>query len=106
MLEVLDGEAAVALRLRDGAIESKRRGRRVGEERRSDPSEGRHLRDELAHVVGAGAGGGLVRHAREPLDVAGLEETGEGHEHQAHGAVRASERPDAAREPVVDHVCG
>ena len=63
---------------------------------------GAHLLDQLAHVLRAGAGGGLVGHGAHPLHQPGFVQAAEGHQHQADGAVAADVVLDAGIQLLVD----
>ena len=60
------------------------------------------LREQLAHVLGAAAGRGLVGHAGHPLDQAGLVQRAHAHQHAADGAVAADPVLAALGQRVLD----
>src|SRR4051812_26611712 len=74
----------------------------IGQQRGDRRVRDAHLRRELAHVLGAGARGGLVRHCRRPLDQSFAEEAGHRHQHQADRAVAADVVADALVQCAID----
>ncbi len=63
-----------------------------------------HLRDELTHLLRAGARSRLIGHRAHPFDQPRPEETRQRHEHQADGAVAADEITAALRQAAIDDV--
>ena len=61
------------------------------------------LREQLPHVLGAAARGGLIGLGAHPFDEARLVERSHAHQHAAHGAVAADPVPDALLQPSLDH---
>ena len=83
------GKARIAQRPRDFPVDIEDRRGRIVQQVFRDPVGFTHLLQQLAHVLGAGAGSGLVGHGADPLHQSCLEQSAHRHQHQAHGAVAA-----------------
>ena len=102
--EVFVGHAVAAHGGGHLAVDVQNRAGRVGQFRGHVAVDGAHLGDQLTHVLGAGAGRGLVGLGAGPLHQVGVEQAAHGHQHQAHGAVAADEVTGAFVQRLVDHL--
>ena len=100
--EVIHREAVATDGLGHFAVDIQNRTGRIGQVIGHCAVHSTHLLDQLAHVLCASAGGGLIGHGAHPLDHAGLEQAAQGHQHQAHGAVAADVILHAINQRLVD----
>ncbi len=85
------------------AVDVQNGGGRIGQLIRHGGVDVAHLGDQFPHVLGTGAGGGLIGHGRHPLHQPVLEKAAQAHEHEGHGAVAANPVLAALGQGVQDH---
>ena len=84
------------------AVDLQNRGGGVGQQVLHLGVDQPELDQQLAHVLGPAARGGLVGHARHPLHQVAREQAVHAHQHAAHGAVAADVVPDSPGKGVAD----